>query len=79
MNHLERGQLHTKPDFSLISVDGRVVPLGLDPLGSPHDSDLVQCASTSLQSDHQQPDAEGTSPSLSKPVMGMLYNSGVSL
>ena len=68
MNNLERGQLHerVKPDFNLISVDGRVVPLGLDPLGSPNESDLVQCSSTALQSDHQQPDRDQETSSLSK-------------
>ena len=67
VNHLERGQLYQriKPDFNLISVGGRVVPLGMDPLGSPNESDLVPCSSAALQSDQQQPDAEETS-SLSK-------------
>lgn len=68
VNHLEEGQLHhdrIKSDYNLISVDDRVVPLALDPLGSPNtESDLVQCSSTALQSDNQQLDAEEASSSL---------------
>ena len=65
MSHLERGQLHEriKPDFNLINVDDRVVPLVLGPLGSPNDPDLVQCSSTAC--DHQSGTRE-THASLSK-------------
>jgi len=68
VSHLERGQIHEriKPDFNLINVDDRVVPLELDPLHSPNDPDLVQCSSSALQSDHQQPDAQETPASSSK-------------
>ena len=59
-----------KPDYNLISVNDRVVPLELDPLGSPNaESDLVQCSSTALQSHSQQTDAQDTSSSLSKPLV----------
>lgn len=72
VNHLEEGQLHhdrIKSDYNLISVDDRVVPLALDPLGSPNsESDLVQCSSTALQSDNQQLDAEEASSSLNTSV-----------
>ena len=63
----ERGQIHEriKPEFNLIS--DRVVPLELDPLGSPNDPDLVQCSSSTLQSDdRRQPDTHETPTSLSK-------------
>ena len=63
----ERGQIHEriKPEFNLIS--DRVVPLELDPLGSPNDPDLVQCSSSALQSDdRRQPDTHETPTSLSK-------------
>ena len=68
VSHLERGQIdeRIKPDFNLINVDDRVVSLELDPLGSPNDPDLVQCSSSALQSDHQQPDTQETPASLSK-------------
>ena len=68
VSHLERGQLHEriKPDFNLINVDDRVVPLELVPLGSPNDPDLVQCSSSALQTDHQQPNPQETPTSLSK-------------
>ena len=58
-----------KPDYNLISVNDRVVPLELDHLGSPNaESDLVQCSSTALQSDNQQTDAQDTPP-LRKPLV----------
>ena len=72
VSHLERGQIHEriKPDFNLMN--DRVVPLELDPLGSPNDPDLVQCSSSALQNDTQQPDAQETPTSLSK--QGVIVN-----
>ena len=66
VSHLEREQIQDsiKPDFNLIN--DRVVPLELDPLGSPNDPDLVHCSSSALQSDNQQPDAQESPASLSK-------------
>lgn len=67
VNHLERGGI--KPDFNLISVDGRVVPeyiRSIDPLGSPSVAHLVDpCSSTHLQNG-QQSNEEQRAPSLSK-------------
>ena len=67
VNHLERGGI--KPDFNLISVDGRVVPeyiRSIDPLGSPSVAHLVDpCSSTHLQNG-QPSNEEQRAPSLSK-------------
>lgn len=68
VNHLERGG-GIKPDFNVISVDGRVVPeyiRSIDPLGSPSVTHLVDpCLSTHLQNG-QQSNEEQRAPSLSK-------------